>query len=103
TERSIDRPEGDRAPADGETKTAQTRRSLPLGRLISWTGRMAQLFFHAWKIVLVGRDRPFFRPEVLQLAASIRLKTQNRSAKAGAQTSLQRGRDLQAGKAKDQE
>jgi hypothetical protein len=74
----------EKKPSKEGTRTVETERSRPPGRLVSGAARVAWLFFRTMKIVIVGKDRPFFRPEVVELIATIRRRFYHHDAEAAA-------------------
>ena len=55
-----------------EKKASKGSTKAVLGSLVSAAGRVIRLFCRTMKFIIVGKDRPFFRPEVTEFCATVR-------------------------------
>jgi uncharacterized protein DUF6573 len=57
---------------DHDKKLSKENTKTVIGGLVSTAASMTRLFCRTMKTVIVGKDRPFFRPEVTEFCVTIR-------------------------------
>jgi hypothetical protein len=63
-----------------ENKLSKGTTKTVVDRLVATVERVTRTFCCTMKIIIVGKDRPFFRPEVYELSARIRRWFHRRNA-----------------------